>query len=270
MSTADLIDAHAHFFTAESGRGDWQQINEGRLEAGAQMGVTAHVASILGTWGATSPTYFPSPDDVTHGNDAMVNLTHDHPALVFGYCVVNPNYPEHALQELRRRVGEGMIGVKLAASRRANDPLLDPIAAFAAEHHLPILHHIWQHRRRDWPGQEASDAVELLELAVRHPDTKFLLAHLGGGGDWAHTLRAACDAPNVWIDLSGSGVDGGMLETALEAVGPARLVWACDVTMDTGLAKLRYLEALGVTADDLGRIRSGNAVELFPEGVFVR
>jgi predicted TIM-barrel fold metal-dependent hydrolase len=141
MSTADLIDVHAHFFTAASGRGDWREVNEARLEAGAQMGVTAHVASILGTWGASSPTYFPSPDDVTHGNDAMVRLTGDHPGLVFGYCVVNPNYPDHALQELSRRVDEGMIGIKLAASRRANDPLLDSIAAFAAEHELPILQH---------------------------------------------------------------------------------------------------------------------------------
>ncbi len=48
------------------------------------------------------------------------------------------------------------------------------------------------------------------------------------------------------------------------------MVWACDVTMDTGLGKLRYLGAMGLPAADLGRIRSGNARELFPEGAFAR
>jgi hypothetical protein len=72
------------------------------------------------------------------------------------------------------------------------------------------------------------------------------------------------------VDLSGSGVDAGMLEAALECVGAERMVWACDVTMDTGLGKLRYLESMDISAADLGRIRSGNARELFPEGAFVR
>ena len=62
-----------------------------------------------------------------------------------------------------------MIGIKLAASRRADDPLLDPICRVAAARGVPVLHHVWQHRRRDYPGQEASDARELGALAARHP-----------------------------------------------------------------------------------------------------
>ena len=268
MNAEKLIDVHAHFYTAKSGRGDWRTVNEARIAAGDQMGITAHVASILGTWGGSSPTYFPSPADVSHGNQAMLELTRAYPGLVFGYCVVNPNYQDHAMVELAKRLDEGMIGVKVAASRRANDALLDPVTAYAAERGVPILHHVWQHRRHEWPGQEASDAVELMELAGRHPDAKFLLAHIGGGGDWSHSLRAVRDVANVWVDLSGSGVDGGMLEAVLDAVGPSRMVWGCDVTMGTGMAKLRYLESLGLPPSDVSRIKSGNALDLFPSGVF--
>ena len=35
-----------------------------------------------------------------------------------------------------------------------------------------------------------------------------------------------------------------MLEACLEAVGVERLLWGCDLTIDTGWAKLRYLEHL--------------------------
>jgi hypothetical protein len=258
-----LIDVHAHFYTERSARPDWQRVNARRLSAGRRIGITAHIASILGTWGARSPTYFPSREDVEHANDAMVELQQSHAGLIYGYCVVNPNYTEHALGEIARRVHQGMVGVKLAASRRADDPLLDPIARAAGQHGLPILHHVWQHRRGDWPGQEASDAAELVALASRHPQTQFILAHLGGGGDWAHSLRAVRGMSNVWIDLSGSGVDADMLEQALEQPGPGRLLWGADVTLDTGWAKLRYLEALGTAAADLERIRIGNARSIF-------
>ncbi|MBI4419702.1 MAG: amidohydrolase [Gemmatimonadetes bacterium] len=263
-----LIDVHAHFYTERSGRADWQEVNGRRLAAGDRMGVTVHVASILGTWGARSPTYFPSSEDVSYANDRMLALQRQHPGKVLGYCVVNPNYTDHALREIDRRIEDGMVGVKLAASRRASDRLLDPIAERAAQRGVPILQHVWQHRRRDWPGQEASDAVELSVLAERRPGTRFLLGHLGGGGDWLHSLRAVADVANIWIDLSGSGVDVGMLEAALERVGAERLVWGADITLDTGWAKLRYLASLGLTPADLERIKHGNARAIFPRGAF--
>ena len=108
------------------------------------------------------------PDDLTYGNDALLALRDAHPDRIRGYVCVNPNYPAHAEAEIRRCISEGMIGIKLAASRRATDPLLNPICALAKEFGVPVLHHIWQHRRRDWPGQEASDAVELAILGHQY------------------------------------------------------------------------------------------------------
>lgn len=263
-----LIDVHAHFYTDRSPRSDWAARNRSRLEAGERIGITAHVASILGTWGARSPVYFPSREDVVHANDGMAALCRQHRGLVVAYCVVNPNDTDHALREIERRIGDGFVGLKLAASRRADDPLLDPIAETAVEHGVPILHHIWQHRRRDWPGQEASDAGELAALAERHPDARFILAHLAGGGDWQHSLRILRDVPNVWVDLSGSGMDAGMVEAALEAVGATRLLWGADVTLDTAWARLRFLESLGLPHADREAIRHRNAEAIFPPGAF--
>ncbi len=225
------------------------------------------MASVLGSWGLTSPIYFPSPVDIEYGNDCLLALQRAHPTRIRGYCVVNPNFRDHAEAELRRCLGEGMIGIKLAASRRADDPLLDPVCRAAAERRVPILHHIWQHRRRDYSGQEASDARELAELARRHPSVNFLLAHIGGGGDWLHSLPVLRDLPNILVDLSGSGVDGGMLEACLEAVGVERLLWGCDLTIETGWAKLRYLEHL-LPAEEIELVRWRTAARIFPRGAF--
>ncbi len=261
-----LIDVHAHFLTERSARVDWSRVNRCRLDAGERIGITGHVASILGSWGARSPTYFPSPDDVSAANESLLALMHEHAGMVYGYCVVNPNFTPHALEEIDRRLDPGMIGIKLAASRRADDAMLDPIAVRAAGRGVPILHHVWQHRRRDWPGQEASDAGELAVLALRHPATDFIMAHLGGGGDWSYSLRVVAPISNIWIDLSGSGIDMGMLEQAIDAAGPERLLWGSDLTMDTGWAKLRYLESLDLTPDELDGVRFRNALSVFPRG----
>lgn len=262
-----LIDVHAHFYHDRTGRADWEARNRSRLAAGERIGIRWHVASILGSWGHTSPTYFPSPDDLAYANAAMRSLAAAHPARVRGYVAVNPNFTGHARAQVAEGVAGGMIGVKLAASRRADDPLLDPVCEVARAHRLPVLHHVWQFRRREWPGQEASDGVELCRLASRHPQVSFILAHIGGGGDWLHTLRAARGVANVLLDLSGSGVDGGMIEAALRAVGAERLLFGADVTLCTGFAKLRYLERCLPPAD-LALVLGGNAVRIFPAGAF--
>ena len=261
-----LIDVHAHFMHAGCGREHWRAINEARLDAGDRIGISVHIASVLGSWGHTSPVYFPSPQDVSVGNDAMLSLQQVEPERVRTYVTVNPNDRRHAADEIARCARAGAVGVKLAASRRADDPLVDEIATIAAAHGFPILHHIWQHRRQDWPGQEASDGVELGRLAARHPNVAFILAHIGGGGDYAHTFHAVRDLSNVYLDLSGSGVDRGMLDDALAAVGAGRLLWGCDLTMETGLAKLRALSVIGLSAGDLERVRWRNAVDIFPPG----
>jgi uncharacterized protein len=267
MASRPLIDAHAHFHWAES-RDDFARYNASRLRAGEQIGITWHVASILGTWGRRSPTYFASPTDVVDGNSAMYEIAAEEAARVRAYVHVNPNHTAHALAEIERGVQRGAIGVKLSASRRADDPLLDPIAADAGARGLPILHHVWQHRRREWPNQEASDAVDLCRLAARHPETRFILAHIGGGGDWAHSIPVLRDHPNVFPDTSGSGIDRGMLDQYLDALGADRLLWAADLTLCTGLAKRRALEVIGLSEDELDAVCWRNAVRLFPAGSF--
>ena len=264
---AALVDVHAHFLHDRSPRADWQDRNASRLRAGERIGITVHIASILGSWGLTSPIYFPSPADIEYGNDCLLALQRAHPSRIRGYCVVNPNFRAHADTELRRCLDAGMIGIKLAASRRANDALLDPICQTAAQRGVPVLHHIWQHRQREYAGQEASDAVELGQLARRHPRVNFVLAHIGGGGDWIYSLAQVRRIANLFVDLSGSGVDGGMLEACIAAVGVERLLWGCDLTLDTGWAKLRYLEHI-LPPSDLELVRWRNATRIFPPGAF--
>jgi hypothetical protein len=46
-----------------------------------------------------------------------------------------------------------------------------------------------------------------------------------------------------------------------------RLLWGCDLTMETGWAKLRYLEHL-LSTEELELVRWRNAARIFPAGAF--
>jgi hypothetical protein len=58
-----------------------------------------------------------------------------------------------------------------------------------------------------------------------------------------------------------------MLEACLDSVGVERLLWGCDLTMETGWAKLRYLEQV-LPLEELDLVRWGNAARIFPPGAF--
>src|SRR3989442_669608 len=157
------------------------------------------------------------------------------------------------------------------ADRRARSLLPRPHAAgrLARAQRQPSLrrgedrHH--DSRRLD-PRQLGEAFADLLPVAGRL-DVRFSLAPIGGGGDWQHSLAALGTAANVYVDLSGSGADGGMLEGCVAAVGVERLLWGSDITMDTGWAKLRYLEHL-LPAAELDLVRWKNAARIFPPGAF--
>ena len=86
-----------------------------------------------------APSSFPAPEDVAAGNDAMLEIALQEGDRVRMLVTVNPNYTGHALKEIARCAERGAIGIKLAASRRADDALLDPVCALAATMRLPVL-----------------------------------------------------------------------------------------------------------------------------------
>src|SRR5438552_281797 len=201
---AMLIDVHAHFYHAATPRADWRERNASRLAAGRKIGVTIHVASILGTWGRTSPIYFPSPRDVEDGNTALLALEREHPDLIRGYVTVNPNYTSQARAEITRCLGAGMVGIKLAASRRATwsscnggtrrassrvarSPATDADRRQRLPRRLPVPARAWYVARR----VAARDGARRNRRSVGEPSAEPVLAPADGGERLAVRHRGA-------------------------------------------------------------------------------
>jgi uncharacterized protein len=225
-------DCHGHIYDDPGGA-------RGRrlLDAMDRLGIEKIFVSRL--WAENRVPATASPEDVRRSNEAVAGWTERHPDRFIPYCFVSCVYPDEALRELEMCVEQrGFRGLKLYAACRYDDPRVEPVVARAAHYGIPTLLHVVQRRTHDIAGQYVSDGREVAYLAERLPDAPLILAHVGGGGDWAFSLKAVRAYPNVYVDLSGSVVDAGLVEASYDAVGPERLLFGTDSSMTEGVGKL--------------------------------
>jgi len=255
-----LIDIHAHLQDESNECNKSKEWNEKQIYYVKKAGITQIWASVLGSWGADSPVYLPSLKDMIRGNRAIFTIQQKHPGFIKGYCYINPVFGSKSLDELRYCIEDlGMIGMKLGASCNAASPVLYPFIEKCIDYDVPILHHVYQRKLGDIPGQEASDAEDIASLAAKFPEAKLILAHIGGGGDWEFTLKAVKPFSNIYVDISGSGCDDGMLQRAYTELGALRLLFGTDLNLCSALAKL---EGLNIPRKEKELIGYKNALAL--------
>jgi len=125
------------------------------------------------------------------------------PDRLIGFLSVDPTQPEweRELHDGHQRLG--LRGIKLMpmyAGFRPDDSLLDPLWSYASKHSLPVLLHTGTTFVAQAP-LEYTLPRWLDTVAIRFPEVKLILAHLG------HPYEGECVAvirkhPNVFADIS--------------------------------------------------------------------
>ncbi len=242
------IDAHAHVSTP--GGDDPWAADRLLLEAADALEIDYLCCSSLSSLRPATPDAFNACNQHLH-------RTIEHFGdRILGYCYVNPGYQKEAVAEIRHCIEDfGFIGVKLYNEYKVTDPAVRPVLETCIELDVPILHHAG-HTWWPLPGQpNISDAADMGKVLAQYPELKLIYGHICGGGDWEWTLRALRDAPGLYADTSGSVVDEGVIEKAVEMVGVERLLFACDMSMTAGVGKLL---AADISEADREMIFSGN------------
>jgi predicted TIM-barrel fold metal-dependent hydrolase len=246
-----IVDAHSHLY--HHSRTDWAQADRKLIDAADKLGIDQLCCSIL------TPRRPASAEGFRECNQGVRDAIARFPGRVLGYCYVNPGHQRQALEEIRRRIDEGFIGVKLYNEYRCTDPVVFPVIEQAISLGVPILHHAG-HSHYFVPEQpHISDGGNLAELARRYPEAKLICAHICGGGDWEWTIKALRYARSVSLDLSGSVTDDGVVEMAARVLGPQRLLFACDMSMTASVGRLR---AADLDHRDKAKILGANMIRL--------
>ena len=240
-----IIDTHVHL---ENGALPPELIGMAR-----KLEVEKFWVSSLGTW-----AHEPSHQECIQANQETRRVMQEYPDLVMGYVYVNPKFPE-ALEEFERGIeGWGMIGLKLWVAAHCTDERTFPLFEKAQEFEVPVLVHAWHKATGNLPFE--STPSQVAEAARLFPQVKLLLAH--GGGDWQRGIRAIQETPNVLFETGGSIVEQGMVEAAVEALGPERVIFGSDAPgtdLSVMLAKVQ-----GAEIDDSVKklVLGGNAARL--------
>ncbi len=167
----------------------------------------------------------PSPAQCREANDYVLAMRDAAPDILLPFCYVNPTFPDEAVAEIDRCVAkEHMCGIKLWVALRATDNHLDPILECSVTLEVPVLQHAWIKTTGNLPGE--SFPADVADLARRHPRAKIIMAHLNGIG--LRGIEDVADCPNVTVDTSGGDPESGMVEAAVAALGPKRVVYGSD------------------------------------------
>ncbi|MDD5727640.1 MAG: amidohydrolase family protein [Victivallales bacterium] len=250
----EAIDAHNHVW-AKDGKLNVEDA-QNLLEAATDLGIGRICVSV------PLLTPCPAPEEFRKCNNIVFEAMRRSDRFI-GFCFVNPGYVRETLEEIKRCIIDGgMAGVKLYHQYSICDPVLIPLLEKAAEFKFPVLMHAG--KVMDATTRETqprlSNAEHFIKAAERFPDTTFIQAHIGGGGDWEWNLRMLEDSPeNIYLDTGGSVIDAGMVKKTVAVLGDDRVLFATDMSFEEGVGKI--LDA-GLSETQMRKICHDNIAEI--------
>jgi len=189
----------------------------------------------------------PTPDELRAQNDQVLEALEHWHHRAFGFVYCSAEHVEVSLAELDRCVGVGpMVGVKLWVAGRCHDPAIDPLIRRATELDAIVFQHTWQKTDGTQLAGE-STPEDLVALATRHPQARFICGHTGG--TWELGVRAVRGAKNVWVDLAGSDPTAGLTEMAVRELGASRVLYGSDAAGRSFASQLAKVQAAQIPAE---------------------
>ncbi len=208
-------------------------------------------------------------------NDYVLDAARRFPGRIVPLACVNPLRGLAAVREAERCLSAGARGLGEIATYGAGlgpevQAALGPLAALCREAGVPLLLHTNEPVGHDYPGKSPMEPSEVYALVRAHPDTRWILAHWGGGLFVYHLLKK--EAPevlrNVWYDTAAGPYlyRPAAYRAALDAAGPNRLVFGSDFPL-LGLDRYRRdAEAAGLSADERAAVFGGNLAQVLDPG----
>lgn len=201
------------------------------------------------------------PADFIAGNREVARFVEKSKGRFVGACAVNPQFVDEALKEIeycRKELGFVWVG------ELCN--YMIPYEYTIKEFELLVKQVVEQGMILD----VHTDHEEMDYIIRSFPEATLVFPHFGGHGSIFKRIDLIAENENCYIDTSGSGYERvGMLEYAVKTIGPERVLFGSDFSINDPSSVLARVENAFLSAEEKSRVLSGNLEALlvrFGEG----
>lgn len=196
--------------------------------------------------------------DNQEGNDFVLQAVRRHPERLYAFATANPWYGQRAVDELRRALDEGARGIKLNPALQGFllcDDLVYPIVELAQDRNIPLYFHT---------GTPAyALPTQLSELAMRFPDVKFIMGHMGSTDFKLEAVAAAKMSQNIYLETS--WILPNLVIRAVREVGADRVIFGSDSPLSTLRLEMGIRQATKLEDSDRDMVMGGSLLRLLGE-----
>ncbi len=166
------------------------------------------------------------------GNNETASFVATYPDRFIGFLFVTPHYPEEMEAELVRGTDLlGLRGIKIYPrfyNHSVEDPVWDPVFAFAHERNLPVISHTDGNNPRVDPNH--GEPQMFVPWAEKYPDATIVLAHAGNFRTGRRScIQAARRCGNIFIEICSSWRHFYSIEELVEGAGEDRVLFGSDI-----------------------------------------
>lgn len=236
-----IIDAHTHILTGANADG------EKLIRSMELCGIDKAIVSSI-------DSREPDAAEIEAMNKKTYELMKRYPDKIWGGCYVNPLL-NGCRDTVRRGIEEqGMKLIKVWLACACDDAAMNAVAEEAISLNVPLLIHAFFMQCGNPPYESRANNVRA--LALRYPELKILMAHLGGNP--YHGMRAVAELENVYVDYAGTFYGYSDIDYAVQNVGADRLVFGTDFPIANQLFGFGKIEHANLSAHDKQKIYSEN------------
>ncbi len=209
-------------------------------------------------------------DNFRLNNDYVLEAAQRFPDRLIPLACFDATHPQ-ARQETERCLQAGIRGVGELAfystgiDEQARQALI-PLARLCAEAKALVSLHTNEPIGHAYPGKSPMTLSQLYALVQATPDTRWILAHLGGGLPFYAFLKKEVREvlTNVWFDTAAMPFlyRPKALGAMAEAVGLDKLLLGTDFPLLPPKRYFRELDNSGLTEDELQAVLGQNAAKL--------